>query len=254
MRTSDKTKRKRIWMAQRAWRLLVAALLSAAWLTGCGQEPAKRGDGSVRIGVTLYDQYDTFLTELMDCFNGYVDARKAEGVDIVTVRQDAAGSQSLQDDEVAEMIENGCDVICVNLVDRTAPTTIIDMARKNDVPIIFFNRELVEEDLMQWDKLYYVGADAFQSGILQGEMATEYFKAHPEADRNGDGSIQYVVLEGEAGHQDAIIRTEYSVDTMISTFTPLSTAFLNAFLRVGFSVRYGFTILMLSWASLMASV
>ena len=68
----------------------------------------------------------------------------------------------------------------------------------------------------QWDKLYYVGADAFQSGTLQGEMATEYFKAHPEADRNGDGSIQYVVLEGEAGHQDAIIRTEYSVDTMIS--------------------------------------
>ncbi|MBQ8987012.1 MAG: substrate-binding domain-containing protein, partial [Lachnospiraceae bacterium] len=30
-----------------------------------------------------------------------------------------------------------------------------------------------------------------------------------------DGSIQYVVLEGEAGHQDSIIRTEYSVDTMI---------------------------------------
>jgi methyl-galactoside transport system substrate-binding protein len=151
----------------------------------------------------------------MERFNGYVDARKAEGVDIVTVRQDAAGSQSLQDDEVAEMIENGCDVICVNLVDRTAPTTIIDMARKNDVPIIFFNRELVEEDLMQWDSLYYVGADAFQSGVLQGEMATEYCKAHPETDRNGDGSIQYVVLEGEAGHQDSIIRTEYSVDTMI---------------------------------------
>ena len=106
-------------------------------------------------------------------------------------------------------------MICVNLVDRTAPTEIIDLARKNDVPVIFFNRELVEEDLMQWDKLYYVGADAFESGTLQGEMATDYFKAHPEADRNGDGSIQYVVLEGEAGHQDAIIRTEYSVDTMI---------------------------------------
>jgi methyl-galactoside transport system substrate-binding protein len=73
----------------------------------------------------------------------------------------------------------------------------------------------VEEDLMQWDSLYYVGADAFQSGVLQGEMATEYCKAHPETDRNGDGSIQYVVLEGEAGHQDSIIRTEYSVDTMI---------------------------------------
>ena len=215
MSTSNKEENKIIQVARGAALLLFAVLLTAALMTGCGSDSGQRRDGSVRIGVTLYDQYDTFLSELMDSFNGYVDARKAEGVDIVTVRQDAAGSQSLQNDEVAEMIENGCSVICVNLVDRTEPTPIIDMARKNDVPIIFFNRELVEEDLMQWDRLYYVGADAFQSGILQGEMATEYCKAHPEADKNGDGSIQYVVLEGEAGHQDAIIRTEYSVDTMI---------------------------------------
>jgi len=135
---------------------------------------------------------------------------------VSVVRYNAAQSQITQNEQVEQMISKGCSVICVNLVDRTAPTEIIDIARKNDIPVIFFNRELVEEDLMQWDKLYYVGADAFQSGTLQGEMATEYFKEHPEADRNGDGSIQYVVLEGEAGHQDAIIRTEYSVDTMIS--------------------------------------
>ena len=215
MSTSDKENKMIIRITRRAAVLLFAVLFAAALMTGCGSDSGQRRDGSVRIGVTLYDQYDTFLTELMNSFNGYVDARKAEGVDIVTVRQDAAGSQSLQNDEVAEMIENGCSVICVNLVDRTEPTPIIDMARKNDVPVIFFNRELVEEDLMQWDKLYYVGADAFQSGTLQGEMATEYCREHPEADRNGDGTIQYVVLEGEAGHQDAIIRTEYSVDTMI---------------------------------------
>ena len=193
-----------------------AVLAAAVFVSGCGGTSPQRGDGSVRIGVSLYDQYDTFISELMASFNGYVDNRKSEGVDIATIVQDASKSQPAQNEDVAEMIENGCNVLCVNLVDRTAPTEIIDTARKNDIPVIFFNRELVEEDLMQWDKLYYVGADAFQSGTLQGEMATEYFKEHPEADRNGDGSIQYVVLEGEAGHQDAIIRTEYSVDTMIS--------------------------------------
>ena len=165
--------------------------------------------------MSVYDQYDTFITELINNFNGCVENRKSRGIDIATVVQDAARSQPAQNEDVADMIENGCGVICVNLVDRTAPTGIIDLARKNNVPVIFFNRELVEEDLMQWDKLYYVGADAFQSGTFQGEMATDYCKEHPEADRNGDGSIQYVVLEGEAGHQDAIIRTEYSVDTMI---------------------------------------
>ena len=211
MRKSGKPARIR-----RAAAILAAVLGTAAIVSGCGGTSPKKGDGSGRSGVSLYDQYDTFISELMASFNSYVDSRKSEGVEMATIVQDASRSQPAQNEDVAEMIENGCNVLCVNLVDRTAPTEIIDNARKNDIPVIFFNRELVEEDLMQWDKLYYVGADAFQSGILQGEMATEYFKEHPEADRNGDGSIQYVVLEGEAGHQDAIIRTEYSVDTMIS--------------------------------------
>ena len=30
-------------------------------------------------------------------------------------------------------------------------------------------------------------------------------------DKNGDGTIQYVMLQGEPGHQDATLRTEYSV-------------------------------------------
>ena len=192
-----------------------AALAVSVLAGGCGNTAAGSNDGFVRIGVSVYDQYDTFITELINNFNGCVENCKSRGIDIATVVQDAARSQPAQNEDVADMIENGCGVICVNLVDRTAPTEIIDLARKNDVPVIFFNRELVEEDLMQWDKLYYVGADAFQSGTFQGEMATDYCKAHHEADRNGDGSIQYVVLEGEAGHQDAIIRTEYSVDTMI---------------------------------------
>ncbi len=209
-------KRERAQRMRRAAALGAFALGTAVLACGCSSADQKESDDSVRIGISLYDQYDTFITELMETFNRCVDSRKAEGVDIVTIVQDASSSQPAQNDDVADMIENGCNVLCVNLVDRTAPTEIIDIARKNDIPVIFFNRELVEEDLMQWDKLYYVGADAFQSGTLQGEMATAYCIEHPEADRNGDGSIQYVVLEGEAGHQDAIIRTEYSVDTMIS--------------------------------------
>lgn len=195
--------------------LIFALTICVSSMAGCSSKGTQQSTHSVRIGVSLYDQYDTFITELMESFTGYVEQRKSGGVDIVTVVRDAAGSQSSQNDQVREMIESGCNVLCVNLVDRTAPTEIIDLARKNNVPVIFFNRELVEEDLMQWEGLYYVGADAYQSGTLQGELGIEYCKDTPEADRNGDGNIQYVVLEGEAGHQDAILRTEYSVDTMI---------------------------------------
>lgn len=43
------------------------------------------------------------------------------------------------------MIDAGCDIMCINLVDRTEPSKIIKMARQNNIPVIFFNREPVKE-------------------------------------------------------------------------------------------------------------
>lgn len=196
--------------------------LLASLLTGCGDELRRQEPRSIKIGVTLYDQYDTFVAQLMEEFNTYASAKEEEtGVAINIEVYNAADSQSTQNNQVEEMLNDGCDVICVNLVDRTEPTTIIDMAEKNNVPVIFFNRELVAEDLERWDQLYYVGAKAFESGIMEGEIAADTFKNNPEVDKNGDGMFQYVVLEGEAGHQDAIVRTEYSVSTIVENGVPV---------------------------------
>ena len=143
------------------------------------------------------------------------DKEEATGVAINVELMDASQSQLTQNEQVKSLIEKGCDVICVNLVDRTEPTAITDLAESKQVPIIFFNRELVAEDLERWSELYYVGADALQSGVLEGELAANAFKTNAKMDKNGDDICQYVVLEGEAGHQDSIVRTEYSVNTLI---------------------------------------
>ena len=173
---------------------------------------------SIKIGVTLYDQYDAFLSELMEDFNTYAAAKEEEtGIAINVEVYNASQSQATQNNQVEAMAQDGCDIICVNLVDRTDPTTVIDLAEKNDIPVIFFNRELVEEDLERWDKLYYVGAKAFESGMMEGQIAAAAFLQDPSVDRNQDGVYQYVVLEGEPGHQDAIVRTEYSVNTIVSS-------------------------------------
>lgn len=197
-------------------RCMGLVLAAALFLAGCGNEKEETVK-NIKIGVTLYDQYDTFISELMTSFNAYASEKEEEtGVAINIEIYDASGSQTSQNEQVQAMIEKGCDVICVNLVDRTEPTTITDMAEKNNTPIIFFNRELVAEDLERWDQLYYVGADAFESGIMQGELAADAFLTDPSMDKNGDGICQYVVLEGEAGHQDSIVRTESSVNTLVA--------------------------------------
>lgn len=191
--------------------VLCSLIFSAA---GCGrrEEPQQK---YMKIGVVLYDINDTFLSELVSCFKE--DARNLQTSQrsiSVTVR-DGQKSQRTEDSAVEELIDGGCDVLCVNLVDRTAPARIIDMAKEKNIPVIFFNREPVKEDLTQWSRIYYVGSVAKEAGIMQGELAADYIRSNSSVDRNHDGVIQYVLLEGEPGHQDAIIRTENSVNTLL---------------------------------------
>lgn len=181
-------------------------------LCSCGEVSGNTSQ-KVQVGVAYYNQTDTFVRELIDCFKNELETYKTEDLEVTAMVREAAGLEKTQNEQVKELIDAGCNVLCVNLVDRADPSEIIDTAREHDIPLIFFNREPVTEDMMQWEKIYYVGAIARQSGELQGEMAAEVIK-NGGVDRNGDGKIQYVILEGEADHQDAIIRTENVVNTL----------------------------------------
>ena len=198
----------------------VAVLLSATIgsavlvLSGCSGK-SDQTEKTLRVGVITYSQDDPFINGLTDELKVQMKAIENKQLRIIVSTKSGNDDQQEQNEKVEEMIDAGCDVLCINLVDRTAPSRIVRMARNEDIPVIFFNREPVREDLMQWEKLYYVGCDAEQSGIMQGEIAAEYINSHPEVDKNEDGKIQYVLLEGEAGHQDAISRTEYSVKTLM---------------------------------------
>lgn len=196
-------------------KIAALALIGTAilFLISCGKE-AESDMQKVHLGVAYYDQRDTFLNEMIAEMKVRMKEYETEDLEMMMSIREAAGIQKTQNDQVKELLDAGCNVLCVNLVDRADPSEIIDLAREREIPIIFFNREPVAEDLQQWEGLYYVGADARQSGILQGELAAERIQADKNIDRNKDGKIQYVVLEGEAGHQDAIIRTENAVETL----------------------------------------
>ncbi len=182
--------------------------------------PACRAGGEssppLRIGVALYQQEDTFIdTVARELQRVALEEEQARNVKINLYITDGKESQTTQNEQVDRFLERGYDVICVNIVDRTAAAVIIDKAQAAGVPVIFFNREPVEEDLRRWKHAYYVGLPAGDAGILQGELVLDAWRSHEEAlDRNGDGVLQYVMLEGEPGHQDALLRTEYCISTL----------------------------------------
>ena len=203
----SRQKRRKIYVL-----LLAAAMIVS--LMGCGSSN-KKSNKTMRVGVVTYTADDPFINAMIEKVKSQLKTMETTNMNVIVSVRSGDNDQREQDEIVDEMIDAGCDVLCVNLVDRTAPANIIKSARQSDIPVIFFNREPVRDDLMQWEKLYYVGCDAKESGDMQGEIAANYIKKHSEVDRNGDGKIQYVLLEGEAGHQDAISRTDCSVKTIM---------------------------------------
>ncbi|MFQ8841440.1 MAG: hypothetical protein ACLR8P_11475 [Clostridium fessum] len=45
-----------------------------------------------------------------------------------------------------------------------------------DAGAVFFNREPVEEDMKRWEHLYYVGADAKESAVLEGQILVDAYQ------------------------------------------------------------------------------
>ena len=185
-----------------------------------GEEGVKK---SIRIGVTLYRGDDSFINTL----RGKLEEKaklyeKGTGIKVVMEIVDAKGNQNTQNSQVDRFISLGYDAICVNMVDRSAASNIIGKAMDADMPVVFFNREPVEEDMRRWEKLYYVGENAKESATLQGNILVDAYQRDPSSlDLNGDGKVSYVLLEGESSHQDSLIRTEWSIQTLKDGDVPL---------------------------------
>ena len=195
--------------------LVMVTSMIAATIAGCGGSSggnagATSEGGSesaeVLIGSAIYKFDDTFMTGVRSAMEGQAKEKSAT-LELV----DSQNKQPTQNEQVDTFITKGVNALAINPVDRTAAGPIIEKAKAKELPIVFLNREPEKTDMDSYDKVWYVGAKAEQSGTLSGQIIADYFKAHKEADKNGDGIIQYVMLQGEPGHQDATLRTEYSI-------------------------------------------
>lgn len=170
----------------------------------------------LKIGVLVYNGDDTFISGIMEALDQEVKNYEIEeGIQLNLDFSSADENQRTQNEQMERYVSLGYDVLCVNLVDRTNGGDIIDMAIANDIPLIFFNREPVEEDILRSENFYYIGSNAKQTAILQGEIILDYWNKHKEiVDKNQNNKLGYVMLEGEAGHQDTIFRSTWVVETL----------------------------------------
>lgn len=181
----------------------VAALLM-------GMTSASAALAETTLGFTVYKYDDNFMSVVRKA----IEKEATAYPDVKLLMNDSQNDQSKQNDQVDVLMAKGVKALAINLVDPAAASVVIEKARIDGIPVVFYNKEPSAADLASYDKAYYVGTDSKESGIIQGQLIAKHWKAHPEWDLNKDGQIQFVLLKGEPGHPDAEARTTYVIKTL----------------------------------------
>ena len=182
--------------------LLTLALLAAS-LVSCG--------GGEDVSVFYYTYSDTYISGVRSEMNSIL---KPGGIKYHNY--DANSNQTTQTEQIDTAIAKGTKALCVNIVDTgsdDAAKTIIEKAKKANVPVIFFNRSVSEEVVKSYDKCVFVGTDYEMAGRMQGELIGKYLvNNYQNIDINGDGKIRYCMFKGQQGNAEAEARTKYAVE------------------------------------------
>ena len=196
----------------RCRKALIAILAAGLALLamGCG----RKANPGLRIGVVGLGSANS------------VGGADGEGIRVIeALRQASAGPSEIMvlsdpafrtdlEAETAACLERGATVLAVCLGDPRKAASVIDKAKAGHVPVIFVGRKPSPDDMVRWDKLYYVGTREGEDPTLQGEMAAAWWHSHPQADRNHDTKMQYVIFSGETGKDGELRDAEYCVKAL----------------------------------------
>ena len=173
-----------------------------------------------KVGVTIYKFDDNFMTSYRNQFVKCFKTLETDTVKYAVTTVDGKNDAATQSQQVDDFITQGYDVVIVNPVMPSAADTILDKCVDADIPCIFINREPSEEIMTSCEgtdfegKLTYVGADARQSGRMQGEIIADL---ENKGDINGDGKLQYVMVVGDPENVDAQYRTQFSIEQYLES-------------------------------------
>lgn len=159
-------------------------------------------------GVCWYNFADTFISSARQTLE---DA--AAGSDWLALSSaDSAFDVPTQANNVNLFLTQGVDYLLVNNLDTAGIATLIQQAKDAGTTLIFLNTNSpTDEEFAMYDNVWFISSLADQSGTIMGNYAAKYWQEHPEADRNGNGMMDYVMLIGFEWHYDSTARRDYSI-------------------------------------------
>lgn len=195
---------------KRTMALLMAGVLSAGLLAGCGGGGTSSGGDTGSAPSNSGDLKDlTFVIANRDEFMSKVEqamTAEAGALGYKVVTQDSQQDTAKQMQYVETCANAGQDAVAVLLVDTEAAQSIMDSA--GDMKVAFVNRQPSDLHVLDAENACYVGSDEVTSGYFQGEYLANYFK------EKGQTDVKYLMLQGTLGQVATTQRSEGALQAL----------------------------------------
>lgn len=143
--------------------ILITVLMVATVFVGCGTDKAASSD-KIKVGLSLPTQRE----ERWVRDKAKMEAVAEEmGIELIVKVADA--NMQEQTTQVEALLNQGIDVLILAPHDASAAASLVEMAKKDDVPVISYDRLITGTDKLD----YYISFDNVRVGEIQGEFISE---------------------------------------------------------------------------------
>ena len=151
-----------------------------------------------------------------------------EKIGVSLVEYEADGDPEMQLLQAQSAIDAGADLLLAEIVDEgysNEAEAICQAAREQEIPVIFFYREIELRSeqgvvLDYYENTAFVGPSSRAAGRVQGEMVGNYVKDHyDQMDLNHDGVISYAMFKGDNLSEKADLRTRTCISNAAKILT-----------------------------------
>ena len=175
--------------------IIISLLAIMSLLVGCTQqatteETEEAASSAIKIGVSIANFNDTFLTYMTDGMKEYAASL---GGDVEVTYVDAKEDTATQLAQVENFISQGMNAIVVVPVDTAATDPITAAAKEANTPLVYVNR--LPANLP--DDVVFVGSDSIDAGLFQMQYIVDKL--------GGKGNV--VIMMGKLDNEAALQRT-----------------------------------------------
>lgn len=131
---------------------------------------------------------------------------------------DAQNNVSVQNEILDSLLKSKTNLIISMVADprEDSVRNFILKVKPQNIPLILFDiaPEVVKKVSKDYDKVAFVLPDSKKAGEVQGEIIRDLWKNDSIVDKNGDGILQYVLVNGPKSDIIANQRTQGAISTI----------------------------------------